>query len=424
MPTFDWNILLFDGADPLQIAFFSTFNKFIGTIVGGLYESYSFPFLSAGNLVLYLFFFAMYSATASYAYLYHRHGIAMGFRSLWSSIRRAKNIQGDPYYDVHNRLMSQYKEVPEWWYSIVLMLAIAFGIAGITGWETYTSPGVVFYGLALCALFVIPAGIIKAMTGIDVTLNVLAEFIGGSWVTGNALAVNYFKSFGYITCAHALGFSNDLKLAHYVKIPPRQTFCAQIGATLISTFVCTGLLNFQMNHIPGVCTVDAPNHFTCPDINTFFTASVLWGTVGTLKVFGSSGIYTALLAGFPVGFTVPIILYYISKRFKKSWMRQVHPVAIFYGALNWAPYNFAYIWPAVPIAWVSWVWLKKRYSSLWCKYNFVLAAAFSTAITISATVIFFALQFMSIELDWWGNSVTSIGCEGDACTRFHLEEGE
>lgn len=45
-------------------------------------------------------------------------------------------------------------------------------------------------------IFVIPIGIIKAMTGIEVTLNVLAEFIGGMWVEGNALAMNFFKSFG------------------------------------------------------------------------------------------------------------------------------------------------------------------------------------------------------------------------------------
>lgn len=77
-----------------------------------------------------------------------------------------------------------------------LVCAIAMGCAGIAGWQTYTSVAVVFYGIALCLLFVIPIGIIKAVTGIEVTLNVLAEFIGGSWVAGNALAMNYFKSYG------------------------------------------------------------------------------------------------------------------------------------------------------------------------------------------------------------------------------------
>ena len=35
--------------------------------------------------------------------------------------------------------------------------------------------------------------------------------------------MNYFKSFGYVTCAHAVWFANDLKLAHYVKVSPSST---------------------------------------------------------------------------------------------------------------------------------------------------------------------------------------------------------
>lgn len=78
--------------------------------------------------------------------------------------------------------------------------------------------------------------------------------------------MNYFKSFGYVTCAHAISFANDLKIAHYVKvsrqpqlfthahltifdqIPPRHTFSAQMVATLISTLVCTGVMNFQVSN--------------------------------------------------------------------------------------------------------------------------------------------------------------------------------
>jgi OPT family small oligopeptide transporter len=388
------------------------------------YAAYSPPFLSAGNLTIYMFFFGIYTATISYAYLYHRHEIVMGFRSLFNSFRKNGGDQTAEYRDVHNRLMAKYKEVPEWWYSIVVVVAIALGCAGIAGWDTYTTPGVVFYGMALCAVFVIPVGIIKAMTGVEVTLNVLAEFIGGSWVQGNALAMNFFKSFGYVTCAHALWFSNDLKLAHYVHIPPRQTFTAQMVATLISTFVCVGVLNFQMNQIEGVCTTHAPNRFTCPGINTFFTASVLWGTVGPIKVFGKGGLYTALLVGFPLGFVIPIMFWYAQKKTKARWLRQVHPVAIFYGALSWSPYNMSYIWPAVPIAWYSWVYLKTRYLGFWSKYNFVLSASFSSAIGVAAIIIFFSVQWTQMEIDWWGNSVTAQGCEDDACTLLTLNDGE
>ncbi|KXJ86276.1 OPT oligopeptide transporter protein-domain-containing protein [Microdochium bolleyi] len=470
-PTWDWNTMLFDATDPLMIPFFSTLNKFVGGClacivvaafwftntyytgylpinsnrtydnrgnlynvsravdVEGLfspnaYESYSFPFLTAANLVVYIFFFAIYPATLVYAYLYHRHEIYMGLKNLWSSFSNRREVRPGRYQDVHSRLMAKYKEVPDWWYAIVLISSIALGCAGIAGWDTDTTPGVVFFGLALCVVFVVPTGIIKAMTGVEVILNVLAEFIGGCWVEGNALAMNFFKTYGYVTCTHALWFSNDLKLGHYAKIPPRQTFMAQMLGTLISTFVCIGVLNFQMREIDNVCTPEASNRMFCPGINTFFTSSIIWGTVGPVKVFGSGGMYTWLLVGFPIGVITPIIMYYVSKKVKKPWMRQMHPVAMFYGALMWAPYNLGYIWPAVPIAWVSWVYLKRRYLAFWSKYNFVLSAAFSSAIALSAIIIFFALQWPGIGVHWWGNDVVSQGCENKNCVLFQLAEGE
>ncbi|KAK2623709.1 hypothetical protein QTJ16_006890 [Diplocarpon rosae] len=322
----------------------------------------------------------------------------------------------------------------EWFYFSLLVAAVGVSCAGIAGWETYTSVGVVFYGIALCLIFVVPIGIVAAMTGIEVTLNVLAEFIGGAWVAGNALAMNYFKSYGYVTCAHALRFSNDLKLAHYVKIPPRHTFAAQTIATFLSTFVCVGVINFQINEIPDVCQPNQKNRFTCPDINTFFTAAVLWGTLGPHKMFGTGGQYTALLMGFPIGLLLPFVVYYAQKHLpKQKWLRQVHPVVLLYGPLNWAPYNLSYAWPSVPIGYFSMVYLKKRYLAFWSKashlfhaqsYNYILSASWSSAIAIAAIIIFFGLQWSEVEIKWWGNSVSYQGCEDIPCTRLELAEGE
>ncbi|KAF7536611.1 hypothetical protein G7Z17_g13018 [Cylindrodendrum hubeiense] len=473
-PTLDWNVLLWDSADPLMVPFFSTFNRFIGVFIsfwvvlgfwyGNLYDTgylpintnrvydhfgkhynvslavndrglfdsekyaaYSPPFLGAGNVVIYMFFFGIYTSTLTYAALYHRREIVTGFKGLINSFRKKKPSTNEDLHDldVHARLMKSYPEVPEWWYMVCLVVAIVFGVSGIAGWETHTSPGVIFYGLALCIVFVIPVGIIKAMTGIEVTLNVLAEFIGGSWVEGNALAMNYFKSFGYVTCAHAVMFSNDLKLAHYVKIPPRHTFSAQIIATFISTFICVGVLNFQMTRIDDVCTEDARFKLTCPGVNTFFTASVLWGTVGPKKIWGHNGQYSETLIGFPLGVAVVFLFWGLNKKFPKwTWTRQIHPVAIMYGGIVWAPYNMSYVWPSVPIAYFSWIYLKSRYLGLWSKYNFVLSAAWSCGIAIAGIIIFFTLQYNGDDFNWWGNDVAYRGCEDTACTLKTLKEGE
>ncbi|GKT94562.1 OPT oligopeptide transporter [Colletotrichum tofieldiae] len=171
-----------------------------------------------------------------------------------------------------------------------------------------------------------------------------------------------------------------------------------------------------MFSIPGICTEDAKFKMTCPGINTFFTASVLWGTVGPKKIWGAGGQYTATLLGFPLG------VFIVFPKWK--WVRQIHPVAIMYGCLVWAPYNMSFVWPSVPIAYFSWVYLKGRFLGLWSKYNFVLSAAFSCGIAISGIIIFFGLQWQDVEVEWWGNTVVSEGCEGKACRLLTLAEGE
>ncbi|KAK0713329.1 OPT oligopeptide transporter protein-domain-containing protein [Lasiosphaeria miniovina] len=472
-PTFDWNVLSFDGDDPLMLPFFATLNKVLGMVVSclviigmwysnayftsylpintnhvydntgapyqvskalddkGLYDAakygqYSPAYLSAGTLTVYFFFFAVYPASIAYVFLHHRYELISGFKNLIGSFRKSKKSSGAARFtDVHARLMSRYTEVPEWWYLLVLAAAIGFGIGGIVGWETYTTPGVVFYGIVLCIIFVIPLGIIRAITGIEVALNVLAEFIGGTFSNGNALAMNYFKCFGYVTCSNATSFANDLKLAHYIKIPPRQTFMAQVIPTLISTFICVTVLNFQMTQIPHVCTKDAPNNMSCPGINTFFMASVLWGTIGPRKMFGHNGQYTVLMAGWALGVVFPVAFWFVRRRFKShKWLRQVHPVVLFYGALNWSPYNLSWMLPSLPIAYLSWMWCKYRYLEFWAKYNFVLSAAFSVGISLAAVVMFFTVEWFEVDINWWGNTVAYQGCEADPCPLKVLGDDE
>ncbi|KAK4164326.1 hypothetical protein QBC43DRAFT_210871 [Cladorrhinum sp. PSN259] len=485
IPTFDWNIITY-GSDPLMLPFFSTFNYFVGALISGFvilaiymsdafntayipiisnktwdrfgkhynisrvitpegefdgprYEAYSSPFLSAGNVAVYTFFFALYSATVTYGILYHRYEIMLGFRTFWNQTkarivrvwRRNKVAEGEQRLsvsdrlDVHNRLMKVYPEVPEWWYMACLVIAIVAGMVGIGHYPTNTSPAVVLYGIVLCLLFVVPVGIIASMTGVGVTLNVLAEFIGGVIMEGNAIGMCFFKTYGYVTCAHALSFSSDLKLAHYLKIPPRFTFWAQMVPSLTSTLISVAILQYQTK-IKDVCTEQAPFRFTCPGVNTFFTAAVFWGTVGPRKIWGAGGRYAVTLIGFPFGVVLVVVFWWLHRKFPKShFLHNTHPVVILSGALVFVPFNLCYIWPAVPIAAFSWLYVRKRYLPFWQKYNYITTAGLSTGVAISGLVIFFAVQYHPIELHWWGNDVGTRGCDGQQnCTLKTLNEGE
>ncbi|EPQ54770.1 OPT-domain-containing protein [Gloeophyllum trabeum ATCC 11539] len=460
-PTFDWNMLTVVG-DPLINPFFTMLNLFLGAlatfpIVIGIwygnvwntaylpinsngvfdntgnrynvsravnsdtlfdeagYKAYSPAYLAAGNILLYGIFFATYTATLSHAILYHRHEIAYGFRNLLSRKSFKENSK-----DVHSRLMSVYKEVPEWWYFVTLCVAIGIGAAGIGAYPTNTTPAVVLYGVFLAAIFCVPIGIIQSVTNVQVTLNVLAEFLGGLWFPGNATAMNYFKSYGYVTTAHTLSFAQDLKLSHYMHIAPRTTFTIQMVATVVSTFVCVGILNFQMTQIPDVCSPTQPDHFTCPGINTFFTAAVLWGTLGPKRMFGGGEIYNGLLWCFLIGAFLPVIFYYLAKKY--SIFSHFHLPVFLVGGLVWAPYNLTNIWPAMPIAFFFNVFVKRRYLAWWSKYNYITTTAFSCAIALSAIVMFFALQWPGVTINWSGNDRPYAGCDGTGCPLLPIPE--
>ena len=414
-----------------------------------------------------------------------------GFRKLFRRRDRdPSEEETDLAEDVHFHLMKSYKEVPEWWYGILLVIAMVVGMLGVGLWDTHTSPVVVVYGIIMPLIAILPCGIVQMVTGIAIPLQVLAQFIGGSFAGGSGVALmfispsvseitltscRFFKSYGYISMYQALAFSNDLKLAHYIKIPPRATFVGQVWATLVNTFVAASLFNFQMS-FKGVCTPEASFKFTCPGQYSALVkhvvrgkidetvqdkrhstrarfsgvrpislcpeaSSCLAGTLGPSHLFGAGKRYNLLLLGFPIGVMLPIgeqigaeanptkflTAHLLIRRSmpRREWIRQIHPVMIAAGPANWgSPYNFSYFWPNVMVAVFSFQYIRKKYTAFWAKYNYVIAASFPAGIAVAALVIFFGLELPAggLAIDWWGNSVSYEGCEGSACTRFPIPD--
>jgi OPT family small oligopeptide transporter len=147
-PTFDWAVTSVNG-NPLVLPFFTTLNRAIGTFIGfpivlalwyrnafytgylplvaatvfdntgatynitratnaegtfdaAKYASYSPAYMSAGNVVSYIFFFALYPATLLYTLLRHR-------RAIQASLGLVRNAKTQ-YTDVHRRMMAAYAE--------------------------------------------------------------------------------------------------------------------------------------------------------------------------------------------------------------------------------------------------------------------------------------------------------------------------
>jgi hypothetical protein len=79
------------------------------------YKAYSPIFLSASFAISYGLSFATITATLTHAFLYYR-------KYIWSHARRPLSERPD----IHARLLSVYKEVPDWWYLTIFSLCRRF----------------------------------------------------------------------------------------------------------------------------------------------------------------------------------------------------------------------------------------------------------------------------------------------------------
>jgi hypothetical protein len=60
--------------------------------------------------------------------------------------------------DVHARLMTSYRPVPDWWYVAVFLATFAAACVCIEMWEYHMTVWALLLALALAAVYIIPIG--------------------------------------------------------------------------------------------------------------------------------------------------------------------------------------------------------------------------------------------------------------------------
>ena len=166
-------------------------------------------------------------------------------------------------------------------------------------------------------VYTIPIGMIQAITNQTVALQVLAELIVGYVLPGRPVAMMIFKTFSFISLSQAVSFLGDLKLGHYMKVPPRPMFWCQLIATVIAGTVQLGVQAWMFTNIDGMCSPDQDNGFTCPSTQVFGTASIIWGLIGPQRQFSHGQLYYPLLFFFIVGFATPVATVSVSTHFRR-----------------------------------------------------------------------------------------------------------
>jgi len=331
-----------------------------------------------------------------------------------SSVGRASSESHEPDLDrlmstedVHCRLMRRYPDVPILWYFSTGVAMLAIGIFVVEYYPVHLPWYGLLLALGICATLFIPIGIVMAITNQQSSLYLICQLICGELFPGRPVANMVFVTYGYITSTQALKFSSDLKLGHYMKVPPRILFSVQVAATVVSGFVQIGVLNWMLAYVPGICTSAAINGFTCPIARVHFNGSILWGVVGPKKFFGPGALYRPLVWAFLVGAVAPVIVYLLGRNNRKSFWRKVN-LPVLFGSLSWIPpatgLNFS-VWAIV--CWIFNDLIRKRKREWWGKYTMTLSAALDSGLAVGVVVIFFGFIFPGYMdgFKWWGTEV-------------------
>ncbi|KAH8912278.1 OPT-domain-containing protein [Coniochaeta sp. PMI_546] len=327
--------------------------------------------------------------------------------------------------DVHNRLMKRYKDAPMTWYLLTFVTMTAVGIFVVEYYPIHLPWYGLLLALGICSILFIPIGIIMAVTNQHSSIYLICQLICGAVFPGRPVANMVFVTYGYISSAQGIKFAADLKLGHYMKIPPRILFSVQMVATIVSSVTQIGVLNWMFHNVPGICTPEAINGFTCPIARVHFNGSILWGVVGPSEFFGPGATYRLLVWAFLVGALLPIPLWLYARHRRDSIVRKIN-LPVLFGSLGWIPpatgLNFS-VW-AVVCFFFNYL-IKNRATAWWAKYTMTLSAALDSGLAFGIVVVFFGFIYPGWMkgFSWWGTEVYKAGCDWQACAYKTVPEG-
>jgi len=357
------------------------------------YKAYSPLFLSTNFTLCYGVSFATVSAIFVHTALYNG-------KEIWERWRLAR----DQDADIHLKMMRKYKESPDWWYAGMYLILFALSLVTCLNWGTHFTWWAFIISMIIPLVFLIPVGMIMAITNWQIGLNVITEFIIGYMQPGRPVAMMMFKTYGYISMSQALYFIQDLKMGHYMKVPPRTMFMAQAIAVLWSSVVQVAVFNWALGSIEDICSSDQKNHYTCPNANTFYTASVIWGAIGPSRIFSPGSIYSSMQWFWLIGAILPFITYFAARKWPRSGARYIM-TPLLLGGTGFIPPATCYIYFCWGIVgYIFNKYIKGRYFGWWAQYNYVTSAALDTGLFICTLLIFFTLDLTNTNPpQWWGN---------------------
>lgn len=177
-------------------------------------------------------------ATFTHVFFWHWQDIKPFLKS-FNPWNKEVQVAHDPHWEK----MKAYKQIPRWWYFV--LLAAAYAIAQATNYTGHS--GLPWWALTVILIISLIMSMLFATLSATIgfrefnsSANGFYQMITAYLVPGNPIANLYGALYGQHPQGQCIAMLGDLKLGQYVKLPPRVTFAMQIGGTIVGAILnCT-----------------------------------------------------------------------------------------------------------------------------------------------------------------------------------------
>ncbi|KAI8898391.1 OPT oligopeptide transporter protein-domain-containing protein [Globomyces pollinis-pini] len=351
-------------------------------------------YLSPGFSMAYFSSFLTLGALVSHVALWYGEDIVRQTKEALHSAARGEE-------DELNIIMKAYPEIPDFFYIAFLLLFTVLSV--VNGLFTAFKMTVVasISAVALGTAFIIPIGIIQAISGSQIGLNVLTQLLAGLAQPGDTIGVMCFKTLGYDITIQGLNLSSSQKIGHYLHIAPRAMFIFQLLGTLIGVIVNTGTV-FWAEVALAEAFVETPLEWNPINYSTFVNAAGIWGSIGPARFFGTGAVYNSLMWGFLIGFVLPFLPWLINRFFPHPFWHLVNvPLLVFNGNLTGLNQAYIFMGLITNVIFNKIIYEKNR--DWWSKYNFLLGFGFDTGAAIASMLSLFLGFYVAAPAPSWLN---------------------
>ncbi|KAI6120172.1 OPT oligopeptide transporter [Pisolithus croceorrhizus] len=312
----------------------------------------------------------------------------------------------DPHYVQMLKQCHSYPDTPSSWYGLIAVLSLVVAFVFIYKSDSTLPWWGLVIALLLATIFILFVVALYAMTGVPLSIQTFVQMVAGYLHPGKPMANMYFVLYSYNTMNQAQLLLRDLKVAQYVKLPPRAAFVAQIIGTVFGATINFVLMNSIIsNRRDTLLSIQGSNVWSGQQVQQYNSQAIVWGGLSS-ELFSIGSRYHWVPLSYVIGLFLPVPFWLVHRYWPKLRTDFIYTPLIcgFVGTLaagiNASALSF------LIVGFASQWWLRTRCPHWFRKYNYVVAAALDGGTQVMVFILSFAVfgaaGYAHLFPSWWG----------------------